>query len=223
MGIFVRVSDIITANLSDLVERFENPQTMLKQAVREMEETIEETKKQTARVLADVKMVGRELDKNRQAIRVWADRAEQAVADENDALARKAIVRKHEHGKIAVGLEDQLAASRQSSQALRCQLEAMQAKLAEAKRRLASLTARQHAVELDTALRQDPDDASVATAAFAKFDRMREKVELAEAEAEAMQELDRGAFAPESPVEHEPAPADSEVELELAQLKKKIR
>ena len=42
MGVFKRISDIISANLNDLTEGFEDPERMLKQAVREMEETIAE-------------------------------------------------------------------------------------------------------------------------------------------------------------------------------------
>ena len=40
MGIFHRVSDIISANINDLVDRFEDPERMLRQAIREMQESI---------------------------------------------------------------------------------------------------------------------------------------------------------------------------------------
>ena len=36
MGIFSRVSDIITANLNSLLDRAENPEAMLAQVIREM-------------------------------------------------------------------------------------------------------------------------------------------------------------------------------------------
>ena len=41
MRLFQRIGDIIAANLNDLVDRFEDPEVMLKQAIREMETMIE--------------------------------------------------------------------------------------------------------------------------------------------------------------------------------------
>jgi len=43
MGIFRRVSDIVSANVSDVVDRFEAPETMLRQALREMDVAIART------------------------------------------------------------------------------------------------------------------------------------------------------------------------------------
>ncbi|MHC4666592.1 MAG: PspA/IM30 family protein, partial [Planctomycetota bacterium] len=52
MGIFSRISDIISANLNDMVEGFEHPERMLKQAVREMETTIDQALQSTAKTIA---------------------------------------------------------------------------------------------------------------------------------------------------------------------------
>jgi phage shock protein A len=219
MGIFSRISDIISANLNDMVEGFENPEKMLKQAVREMQTTIDQAMQSTAKTMAGETMVKRELDKNRQEATVWASRAQAAVADGNDDLARKAIARRQEHEKLVAALEDQLAASQQTTQKLRRQLEAMRAKLAEAKRRLATLTARKHVADKVTAV---SSSVSPNVSAFAKFDRMREKVEMAEAEAEAIRELGGEAMADVDPSLEPDADATSaEVEAELVELKKK--
>ena len=222
MGIFSRVSDIVSANLNEMVEKFEDPEKMLKQAVREMDASIEQARQSTARAAADEKMIGRELEKNRSGAKLWADRAETAVADGNDDLARKALARKREHEKVTTALEDQLAAAEQSTQTLRRQLEAMQAKLADAKRRLGTLTARKRAADLRSRMSEAPSAVTLQTDAFAKFDRMQQKVEMAEAEAEAMRELTGQTEADESVgVAIEPD-VDAEVEAEVAALKKKL-
>ncbi len=65
MGIFSRVSDIISANLNEMIEKFEDPEKMLKQAVREMAASIEEVRKSAGQGMADAKMVAKELEKNR--------------------------------------------------------------------------------------------------------------------------------------------------------------
>jgi phage shock protein A len=55
MGLFKKISDIISANLGEMAESFEDPEKMLKQAVREMGETIQEATKETAKALASEK------------------------------------------------------------------------------------------------------------------------------------------------------------------------
>ena len=73
------------------------------------------------------------------------------------------------------------------------QLDGMRAKLAEAKRSLATLVARQNAANFRRRMEREPAtlNTDVDTNAFAKFDRLKSKVEQAEAEAEAMAEFRR--------------------------------
>ncbi len=224
MGIFSRISDIISANLNDMVEGFEDPEKMLRQAVREMQDTIDQATRSTAKNMASAKMVQKELEKNRTESNVWTSRAEKAVADGNDDLARKAIARKQEHEKLVAALEDQLATSQQTTQKLRRQLEAMRAKLSEAKRRLATLTARKHVADLRSKVNKVSDSVSPNTNAFAKFERMREKVEMAEAEADAIRELGGEVIAEvDMSLESDIDTTDAAVEAELVGLKKKIQ
>src|SRR3954452_2610800 len=108
MGIFKKISDIVSANLNDLTEGWENPEQMLRQAIREMEESIGVATRETARALANEKLLDKELAKNRDQSDRWQQRAEQAIAAGDDELARKALKRKQEHEKLVVALEDQL-------------------------------------------------------------------------------------------------------------------
>ena len=52
MGIYHRFSDLITANFNDLIDRLEDPEKMLRQAIREMESSLEEATAATARAIA---------------------------------------------------------------------------------------------------------------------------------------------------------------------------
>lgn len=226
MGLFKRISDIISANLSELTEGLEDPERTLKQAVREMEESIAEATNQTARAMANEKRLSRELQRNREQAERWHGRATQAVESGDDDLAKKALTRKHEHEKLALALEDQLESARESSIMLKHQLEGMRAKLAEAKRSLASLSARKRAA--DFRRQMESQAAGICTEvddnAFAKFDRMRSKVEQAEAEAEAIAEL-RGSSVVTAPAPEEEEFSSEEVDVsaELADLKRKLK
>ncbi len=221
MGVFQRISDIISANFSDLIEEYEDPEKMLKQAIREMEEAIGTARPDVARAMANEKTIAKELASNEAQVAAWAERAEKAVESGDDDLARKALSRKKEYDKIAAALRDQHDAAKEASQTLRRQLEAMQAKLKDAQRRLATLTARQKAAQVRAKVAQA--QAGLAPEldqdAFDKFDRLARKVEMAEAEAEAFAELARG----ECDVDESPESGEQnlDVEAELMELKKK--
>jgi len=221
MGIFKRINDIVSANLNDMVESWEEPEKMLKQAIREMEVSIEDSKRSVAKAMASEKMLGKELLENHRQADEWQRRAEQAVESGNDDLARKALARKQEHEKVAAALVDQHTASQEAVVALRRQLEAMQAKLADAKRRLSTLVVRKKAADMRARVQLGASDATLNTDAFAKFDRLREKVEMAEAEAEALRELS-GSTATENGTSEIVADEDFEVDAELVKLKKKL-
>jgi phage shock protein A len=224
MNIFKRISDIISANLNDMVEGYENPEQMLRQAIREMEDAIGRARPDVAKSMANEKTVAKELAANRAQVKTWESRAVSAVDAGDDALARKALERKREYEKIVAALEDQHAAALEASQALRRQLEAMEAKLADAQRRLNTLAARSRAAQIRTKMaaadvaQLDEDDA------FAKFERLSKKVETAEAEAEAMAELARSRKGPsqEPAADEVEASGDSlDIDAELEALKQR--
>jgi phage shock protein A len=223
MGIFKRVSDIISANLNDMVDGLENPARMLAQAVREMELAIDTAKPEVAQAMANEKLVSRELQANEQQMDAWHQRAIAAVNAGDDELGRKALARKREYDKVVVALRDQHEAAHEATQVLRHQFEAMQAKLADAKRRLGTLAARKKAAEARSKaaehrvaeLNQNP---------FDKFDRLQDRVERAEAEAEAMSDLAkcRKELERVSAVT-DPCEENVELEAELAALKKEVQ
>ena len=225
MGFFKRISDILSANLNEYTEKFENPEKMLKQAIREMEASISDVTTQTAKAMASEKTLARELQRNQAQRDQWQDRAEKAVKAGDDKLARKAVARKNESHNVAEALEDQLESAQAASETLKRQLAAMKAKLAEGKRNLASLTARKQAAEFRKKMNAQGAGltADVDQSAFAKFDRLKTKVEQAEAEAEAIAEL-RGLEAGGTAEDVEEIPDEElDVAAELAELKQSLQ
>jgi len=226
MGIFKRISDIVSANFNDLVEGYEDPEKMLRQAIREMEDAISTAKPDVAKAMASEKTIAKELASNEAQVTVWTHRAETAVEAGDDDLARKAITRKKEYEKIAAALRDQHEAAVEASQTLRRQLEAMQAKLKDAQRRLGTLTARQKAAQVRAKVAQSQAGLTpeLDQDAFNKFDRLARKVEMAEAEAEALSELARSERELGKAGEDlESVEEISDTEAELLELKKKMK
>lgn len=224
MGLFQRISDIISANLNEMTDSFEDPERMLKQAIREMEQSIADATQETAKVLANEKLIAKELANNERQADDWQRKAEQAVGAGDDNLARKALSRKQEHQKLVTALQDQLNAAQDASRTLKNQLEGMQAKLAEAKRNLATLSARQKAADFKKKMHTNEvalETGAATDDAFAKFERMRGKVERAEAEAEALAELRGTRPSTSEDFSSSKSAADSEIDAELEALKKK--
>jgi phage shock protein A len=188
MTLFRRINDILTANLHDLADRFENPEPMLRQAVREMDDAIAAATGAAARAIAGQKLLDKEIESQRAASERWQRNAAAAVASGDDDLARRALTRRRECERLADVLEDQRTAGQASVERLRRRIEAMKIKRAEAGRLLIELTARHSVAQAHRRLcsiaARDP-----SSEVFRRFDRLRQRAELAEAEAEAMCEL----------------------------------
>lgn len=192
MSIFQRVNDILTANINDLVDRFEDPQKMLRQAVREMDDAIAAAVTAAARSIAGQKLLSKEIERQHAEAGRWHDRAAAAVAAENDDAARRALARRREHERLINALQAEHDAAETTIVRLRQRIDAMRAKCAEANRALVLLAARQSVAEMVRSFRGPAAcPASSAFDRFDRFDRLRRRAELAELEAESLLELAR--------------------------------
>ncbi len=188
MGIFRRCTDILSANLNELIDRFEDPEKALRQAIREMEQAVSTAMHSAAKTIAGERLAARQLAEHRRQAEQWLARARQAMREGDEPLARRALVRKSEHDRLIDALTDQQAAMEQASGKLRRQIDGMRARVAEANRKLVSLAARQRAADAQRTLFA-VDANGTASTAFSKFDRLCHRVESAEAEAEAWNDL----------------------------------
>lgn len=213
MPLFRRIADIISANLNEMVDHFEDPEKMLRQAVREMEQAVGRALDRAVTAVAHEKLLARQLADGRRQIERWQDRAQRAVQAGDDDLARRAIKRRIEHERAAEALADQQATAAELSRSLRRQIEDLRTKLAEAQRRLAAVTARRRVVEARARLLAVPTPHS-GYEPLVGYDRWLERIEFAEAEADAWHEL-TGA-AEEDTLDE---PADVDLERVLASLK----
>jgi phage shock protein A len=148
MGIFCRVTDIISANLNALLDRAENPEAMLAQVIREMEESLARARRYTALAIAAERRLRREGDDHRARAEQWRSRAGEALAAGREELARRALARKQEHDALARSLEDQHAEAVLTSQSARNALHALEARLAEAHRKQQTLLARHRTAQV---------------------------------------------------------------------------
>lgn len=188
MTLFRRINEILTANLHDLVDRIEDPEKMLRQAVRETDDAIALATAAAARAIASERLLAKQIATQRSQASRWQSKAVAEVAAGDDEQARRALVRRREHERLADVLEEQRAAADRATARLRRRIDAMKVKRTEAERMLLALAARLCSAQ---ARRHFDMNAGCgkATALGYRFERLRQRVERAEAETEALLEL----------------------------------
>jgi len=223
MGFFSRVSEIISANLNDLLDRMENPEKMMKQLIREMEDAVHDAKTAAVKALADERRIEKEITSHRRKIDDWQAKAVEAVKLDRDDLARRALELKKESEDILAALEPELATAKETSAAMKRQLRALQAKCQEARRKEATLAIRRKAADMqkDSATRSGAPPGRVNLSAFAKFDKVEDGIAQIEAEAEAIAELSSQDAALEE--EFAELGMTDEIDTQLATLKSKVK
>ena len=188
MGFFGRMATLIKSNLNDLISKSEDPEKMLNQVIVDMNTQLVEAKKQVAVAIADEKRIKKQWEIEAAKASEWEKKAMLAIRAGDDALARAALARKADHDEVAGQLKDQWEAQKTSVENLKGALRGLDNKIEEAKRKRNILIARQKRAEAQKTIQATMAGLS-DTSAFDTFDRMAEKIEQIEAEAEAGHEL----------------------------------
>jgi phage shock protein A len=220
-NIFVRITDIISANINDMIDRVEDPERMIKQIIREMEENIRRAKDGVIDAIASEKQLAKELEFHQKQAHEWGVKAEGALKADKEDLARKALARRKEHDNIAKDMEAAHDAARKTSENLKSQLRALENRLDEAKRKQSTLKARQRAAQARQDMGKTINLFQRGLDAQDKFARMEDRVLEIEARSEAIAELDDEKSDLEK--EFDKLEIETDVEIELEELKKKMR
>ncbi len=188
MGIFSRLGTLIKSNINDLISKAEDPEKMLSQVLVEMKNQLVEAKKQVAVAIGDEKRLKKQWDDQVALCKDWERKAMAAVHAGDDDLAREALVRQKEHEELVHQFEQQWHLQKDAVDKLKDQLRNLNSKIEEAKRKKNILVARAKRAEAQKTIQATMAGLS-DTSAFDTFDRMAEKVDQIEAEAEASTEL----------------------------------
>jgi phage shock protein A len=188
MGIFSRLGTLIKSNLNDLITKAEDPEKMLSQVLLEMQQQLVEAKKAVAVAIADEKKLQKQYTAETDKSKEWERKAMVAVRAGDDGLARQALSRKNEHETIATQYQQQWVSQKSAVEKLKDALRLLNNKIEEAKRKKNILIARKKRAEAQQQIANTMQGLG-DTSAFDTFDRMAERIQLMEAEAEAGAEL----------------------------------
>jgi phage shock protein A len=224
MGIFSRLKTLISSNVNDMINKAENPEKMLNQLIVDMNEQLIESKKAVAMAIADEKKLERETANQEAQAKEWERKAMLAVRAGQDDLAKEALLRKQEHENNHLEYRKQWEAQKASVEKLKESLRELQNKIEEAQRKKNLLVARAKRAEAQQKIQSTISSVSGNKSAFEAFDRMAQKVDQMEAQADAAKELEdfsRGSNLEKRFAELEKS--DSSADLLLLDLKEKMK
>ncbi|ANE22610.1 MAG: PspA/IM30 family protein [Eggerthellaceae bacterium] len=220
MAIFQRITDILKANINDMLDKAEDPEKMVKQIIIEMSEQVDSATEALGQAMGSQKLAARQLEEAKRASADWQQKAELALKSGNEELARRALDSK-------VGVDRQIAEMQQQYDALSAQVDklkdqvkVLKQKLDEARARQDILIARSRMADAQQGVATAVGAAS-STSAFSKLDKLEQKVAQKEATAEAFTELNGMNV---DPTEDEFAKLQhaADVDAEMAALKAKL-
>ena len=106
--VFSRARDIFAANMTELLDRSEDPARMIRMIILEMEETLVEVRATAARSIADIKEMRRAVVRLDELTDNWTAKAELALSKDREDLAKQALVERQKAAEMAEGERAQL-------------------------------------------------------------------------------------------------------------------
>jgi phage shock protein A len=140
MSYFSRLTDIVTCSLSDILANEADPAMAIGQIIREMEEGLAGATRSVNTAAANAERIRKEIDEHSSKAGFWTSEAKEKLQAGADDEARLALVRRREVDDLVAGLDLQRKAALATQEHLTTTLHALEARLADARRRQQELT-----------------------------------------------------------------------------------
>lgn len=218
MGLFKRIGDNVRANLNALLDKAEDPEIMLNQYLRDMEDDIGDAESAVAKQLAVVRKFKSQCEDAAVMAEKREAQAVEALEKSREDLARKALEDKKLHLARAEDYRTQYENGSAAAERLKSQLREMKDEFEKLRAKRDTLAARAQAAkarkEVNSIMGGYGKDS-----ARRGFDRMEEKVLQTEAEAEVAGGM---GVAGRSLDDELAALGNADIDRELAELKEKL-
>jgi len=217
MSVFSRFTDIINANINSLLEKAEDPEKIIRLMIQEMEDTLVEIRSAAAKCIADRKEQRRYVDFLEREQQGWAKRAELAVRQNREDLARAALAEKQALADEAEQVAHEAKMLDEQLEKFNSDISQLQSKLTDAKTRQRSIVIRHKTATSQLAARKHIHDDTIDEMLF-RFENAERRIDRVEAQGEALN-MGRRKDLAEEIAELE---SDDRVEDALAALKARV-
>lgn len=219
MGLFKRISDNIRANLNAMLDRAEDPERMLNQYLRDMEDDIADAEGAVAKQMVVVRKLKAQYEDASAMVDKREAQAVEALEKGREDLARKALEDKRIHRARAEDYRTQYESSEAMSERLKSQLSEMKDEYQKLRARRDTLVARIRAAEAQKGIHGMIGGPGRDNARRG-FDRMEDRVFQVEAEAQVAGELRGNAKSLDDELA---ALGSADIDRELEEIKERLK
>ncbi len=188
MAIFQRIGDLLKANINDLIDKAENPEKMVKQIIIDMEEQVRSATQSLGQVMGSERQAQKQLENAKKTSADWEAKAKLALQAGNQELAKKALANKVTVDSNVTTLQASYDNISMQVGELRNRVEILRSKLEEARAKQNMLIARSKMADAQKSVATTLSGTD-SSSAFAKLDKMEQKIESKEAEAQAFSDM----------------------------------
>lgn len=188
MGIFNRLSDLLRANINDLIDKAEDPEKMVKQIILDMEEQLRQATQSMGTAMGSLNQVKKQLAGAQEQSAGWEQKAKTALAAGNEDLAKQALENKVKSDNMVAQYQTMVNTMEAQVNEVRSQVDILKQKLEEARSKQAIIVARSKMADAKAGMAKSLGNMD-SKSAFAKMEKMEQKVEAKEAQADAFADI----------------------------------
>ncbi len=223
MGILKRFKDIMASNINALLDKAEDPEKMIDQYLRDIQEDLRKVKSETATVMAEEQRCKRQLDECDAEIAKMQNYAEKALLAGNEADAMKFLEKKNQLIQKQVPLQQAYDAAAANSAKMKQLHDKLTKDVQDLNNRRDAIKAKVQVAKTQEKMNKMVGNIGDSSASLAAFDRMEAKADSMLDKANAMSELNSmgGDSIDDLASKYDEAPTAA-VSDELAALKAKM-
>lgn len=224
MGILARFKDIMSSNINALLDKLEDPEKMIDQYLRNLQEDLGKVKAETAAIMAEETRAKRELDECVKEVEKMQSYAQKAVLAGNDNDARAFLEKKQQLAAKQASLETAYTGAAENAAKMRQMHDKLVTDINELVARRDSIKAKVKVAKTTEKVNKMTSSISGSEADLAAFDRMEAKANRMLDKANAMTELNSvnpGSSIKDMQAKYDPVPSTA-VDDELAALKAEL-
>lgn len=188
MAIFERMSDLVRSNINDLIDRAENPEKMVKQIIIDMEDQLRKATQGLGVAMGSLNSVKKQLEGAKEQSANWQAKAKTCLEQGNEELAKQALENKVKQDKMVEQYQEMTNSMDAQVNEIKSQIDILKQKLEEARSKQAMITARSQMADAKSQMAKTLGNMD-SKSAFAKMDKMEQKVEQKEAQANAFADI----------------------------------
>lgn len=188
MGLIDRIMRVIRANVNASTAQAEDPEKILEQAVTDMQGDLVQMRQGVAAAIASQKRTERQADQAQSLADQWYQRAQMALQQGNDPMAREALTKRRSYQETATALKSQIEQQHSIVSRLKKDMQTLESKISEARTKKDMYIARARSAEASARMNEMLGGMNT-TSSLNAFEQMEDKVLQLEAQSLAIAEL----------------------------------